>query len=47
MNPMYFIAQKNGGCAYHWWIRHSAANNETSLPVVANLATSWRTWART
>ena len=40
MNPMYFVAQKNPGCAPHWWIRHGACDKDTSLPIVTNLATA-------
>jgi acetyl esterase/lipase len=40
MNPMYFVRQKNSGCAAYWWIRHGAKDNDTSLPVIVNLATS-------
>jgi hypothetical protein len=40
MNPMYFIGQKNSGCAAYWWIRHGTKDNDTSLPVVIDLATS-------
>jgi hypothetical protein len=40
MNPMYFIGQKNGGCANYWWIRHGTHDNDTSLPVIINMATS-------
>jgi acetyl esterase/lipase len=40
MNPMYFIGQKNSGCAAYWWIRHGTKDNDTSLPVIIDLATS-------
>lgn len=40
MNPMYFIGQNNSGCAKHWWIRHGARDNHTSLTVITNLAIS-------
>ena len=40
MNPMDFIAEKNPGCAPHWWIRHGACDKDTSLPIVTNLATA-------
>jgi hypothetical protein len=38
MNPMYFIGQKNSGCAKHWWIR--AGSDESGLVVIlGNMAT--------
>lgn len=40
MNPMYFIGEKNPGCARHWWIRHGACDKDTSLPIMVNLATA-------
>lgn len=40
MNPMYFIAENNPGCAPNWWIRHGACDKDTSLPIVTNLATA-------
>jgi len=40
MNPMYFIRQKNPGCADYWWIRSGTCDNHSSLPVWINLATS-------
>lgn len=40
MNPMYFIGQKNSGCADYWWIRHGTKDTDTSRPVIINLATS-------
>lgn len=42
MNPMYFIRTKNPGAAPHWWIRHGACDNHTSLPIITNLADSLR-----
>jgi hypothetical protein len=40
MNPMYFIGQKNNGCAQHWWFRQGSSDAHTSQTVMANLATS-------
>jgi acetyl esterase/lipase len=40
MNPMYFIAQNNSGCAKHWWIRHGSSDRDTALPIIVNLAAS-------
>ena len=40
MNPMYFIGQKNKGCASHWWFRQGTSDAHTSQTVMANLATS-------
>ncbi len=40
MNPMYFIGQKNKGCAQHWWLRKGTSDPHTSQTVMANLATS-------
>jgi hypothetical protein len=40
MNPMYFIGEKNSGCAGYWWIRHGTKDNDTSLPVIIDLAAS-------
>ena len=42
MNPMYFIHAKNPGIAPHWWIRHGACDNHTSLPIITNMADSLR-----
>lgn len=39
MNAMYFIAQKNNGCAGWWWIRNGSVDNHTSQTVAINLAT--------
>jgi len=40
MNPMFFVDQNNRGCVNHWWIRHGTSDNNTSLTVITNLATS-------
>ncbi len=40
MNPMFFIGRDNPGSAKNWWIRHGAADRDTSLPIIVNLATS-------
>jgi hypothetical protein len=40
MNPMYFIGQKNNGCAQHWWFRQGSSDAHTAQTVMANLATS-------
>jgi hypothetical protein len=40
MNAMYFIGQKNDGCARNWWLRQGTSDNHTSQTVIANLATS-------
>lgn len=40
MNAMYFIGQKNNGCARYWWLRQGSSDNHTSQTVLANLATS-------
>jgi hypothetical protein len=40
MNPMYFIGQKNSGCAVKWWLRNGTKDNDTSQPIMVNLATS-------
>jgi hypothetical protein len=37
MNPMYFIGQKNSGCAGNFWIRYGTSDSNTSLPVIVNL----------
>jgi hypothetical protein len=39
MNAMYFIGQKNDGCAKYWWLRQGTSDNHTSQSVIANLAT--------
>ena len=46
MNPMYFIGQKNKGCASHWWFRQGTSDAHTSQTVMANLATSLENQAR-
>jgi len=40
MNAMYFIGQKNPGCAGYWWLRNGTSDNHTSQTVMVNLATS-------
>ncbi|HBZ20168.1 MAG TPA: hypothetical protein DEO60_03480 [Bacteroidales bacterium] len=40
MNAMYFIGQKNDGCAKYWWLRQGTSDNHTSQTVIVNLATS-------
>jgi len=40
MNPMFFVGHNNRDCANHWWIRHGSSDNNTSLTVITNLATS-------
>ncbi len=40
MNPMYFVGQKNPGCAIKWWLRNGTRDNDTSQPIMVNLATS-------
>jgi BD-FAE len=40
MNAMYFINQKNKGCANYWWLRTGTSDNHTSQTVIGNLATS-------
>jgi len=40
MNAMYFISQKNKGCAAYWWLRQGSSDAHTSQTVMANLATS-------
>lgn len=40
MNAMYFIGQKNNGCANNWWLRNGTSDNHTSQTVMINLATS-------
>jgi len=40
MNAMYFIGQKNTGCADNWWLRQGTSDAHTSQTVIANLATS-------
>jgi len=40
MNAMYFIGQKNTGCAVKWWLRNGTSDNHTSQTVMVNLATS-------
>ena len=40
MNPMYFIGLKNSGCAVKWWLRNGTKDNDTSQPIMVNLATS-------
>ena len=42
MNPMYFIRSNHPGIAPHWWIRHGACDNHTSLPIITNTADSLR-----
>jgi len=40
MNAMYFLGQDDPATVGHWWIRHGAADKDTALPVIVNLATS-------
>jgi len=40
MNPMYFVGQQNSGCAIKWWLRNGTKDNDTSQPIMVNLATS-------
>lgn len=40
MNPIYFVGQKNSGCAIKWWLRNGTRDNDTSQPIMVNLATS-------
>jgi hypothetical protein len=40
MNPMYFIMQKNSGCAPNWRLRNGSSDPHTSQSVMVNLATS-------
>jgi acetyl esterase/lipase len=40
MNPMYFVGQKNSGCADYWWIRHGTKDTDTSRMVYIDLGTS-------
>lgn len=40
MNPMYFVGQKNSGCAAKWWLRNGTKDNDTSQPIMVNLATN-------
>jgi len=40
MNPMYFVSQRNSGCAIKWWLRNGTRDNDTSQPIMVNLATS-------
>lgn len=39
MNAMYFIINKNQGCANYWWLRNGTSDNHTSQTVMINLAT--------
>ena len=48
MNPMYFIAENNPGCAPNWWIRHGACDKDTSLsPLSPTWPPPFMTLART
>jgi hypothetical protein len=40
MNPMYFIAKGNSGCARHWWLRSGTSDVDTAHTVITNLAAS-------
>jgi hypothetical protein len=40
MNAMYFLGQKNSGCASEWWLRNGTKDNHTSQTIMINLATS-------
>ena len=40
MNAMYFIGEKNEGCASHWWLRQGTSDAHTSQTVLSNLALS-------
>ncbi|CAG0964014.1 hypothetical protein ANRL4_00843 [Anaerolineae bacterium] len=40
MNPMYFVAQGTTDAAQYWWIRQGSSDTDTSLAILANLATS-------
>jgi hypothetical protein len=40
MNAMYFLQQKNSGCAGYWWLRNGTSDNHTSQTVLVNLATN-------
>lgn len=46
MNPMYFVLSKNEGCAPHWWIRHGACDNHTSLPIMVNLTVALESFGK-
>jgi hypothetical protein len=39
MNAMYFIGQKNSGCAVTWYLRNGTSDNHTSQTIMVNLAT--------
>ena len=40
MNPMGFLQAKHAGRARHWWLRTGAADTDTSLTILSNLAAS-------
>lgn len=40
MNPMYFIMQKNSGCAPYWRLRNGSSDPHTSQTVMVNIAIS-------